>query len=133
MESHPFRILQHCSELNMSNDTANFAAQWPETMSAFRADAPEITRAFGTMFQSLMKDGAISAMHKELIAVAIGVATHCKPCIFAHVEKALKSGATPEQVRDAVGVAVMMGGGPAYTHAAIAIEAIRHFSAAATK
>lgn len=116
----------------MTTDAATFTAQWPETMAAFRADAPEITRAFGSMFQSLMKDGALSATQKELIAVAIGVATHCKPCIYAHVEKSLKSGATPEQVRDAVGVAVMMGGGPAYTHAAIAVEAIRHFTASAT-
>lgn len=112
----------------MPTDAATFATRWPTTAALLRTDAPEIARAFGSMFQPLMKEGALAVKQKELIALAIGVAVHCEPCIHAHVEKALKSGATPEEMREAIGVAVMMGGGPAYTHAAMAMEAIRHYA-----
>jgi alkylhydroperoxidase/carboxymuconolactone decarboxylase family protein YurZ len=40
------------------------------------------------------------------------------------VEKALKSGATREQVLEAAGVAVMMQGGPTYTYLPTVVEAL---------
>lgn len=82
-------------------------------------------RAFGPFFGTLMKEGALSVKHKELIALGIAVAVHCEPCIEAHVDKAMKAGATEAEMMEAAGVGVMMGGGPAYTHAAVAAEVIR--------
>ncbi|MBI1302372.1 MAG: hypothetical protein GC172_01050 [Phycisphaera sp.] len=99
-------------------------------MNAMKA-APggaDIGRAFGPFFQGLMKDttaeGGLSAKQKELIALAIGVASRCESCIYAHVEKCLKAGASPREVMDAAGVAVMMGGGPVYTYATVVSEAL---------
>jgi AhpD family alkylhydroperoxidase len=37
-----------------------------------------------------MAEGAISAKHKELIALAIGVSQHCSGCIGFHVKALLK-------------------------------------------
>jgi len=80
-----------------------------------KTHAPEIGRAFAPFFQALMKEGALTVKQKELIAVGISVAIRCDGCIDAHVEKAMKAGASREEVLEAAGVAVMMGGGPAYT------------------
>jgi alkylhydroperoxidase/carboxymuconolactone decarboxylase family protein YurZ len=44
--------------------------------------------------------------------------------MYAHVEKALKAGATREQVMEAAGVVVMMQGGPAYTALPKVVEAL---------
>ncbi|MBL0927616.1 MAG: carboxymuconolactone decarboxylase family protein [Phycisphaerales bacterium] len=100
-------------------------------MGAAKAANPEIGKAFGPFFQGLMKDGALTAKQKELIAVGIAVAVRCEPCIYSHVEKCLKMGATAAEVMEAAGVAVMMGGGPAYTHTSVVAAALKHLESAA--
>jgi alkylhydroperoxidase/carboxymuconolactone decarboxylase family protein YurZ len=52
------------------------------------------------------------------------MALRCDSCIYAHVEKALKAGATSAQVLEAAGVVVMMQGGPAYTYLPKVVEAL---------
>lgn len=94
---------------------------------AMKARAPEIGKAFGQMFQALMKDGALSVKQKELIALGIGVAVRCEPCIHLHVEKSLHAGATSAEIMEAAGVAVMMGGGPVSTYAPVVAAALDHF------
>lgn len=114
----------------MNNNAAEFYESWPTTMNAMKKRAPDIGRAFGPFFQQLMKDGALPNKEKELIAVGISIALRCEPCIYSHVEKALKAGATSEQIMEAAGVAVMMQGGPAYTYSPIAAAAVEHFEQA---
>lgn len=118
----------------MMSDAKQFYETWPATMSAAKALAPEIGKAFGQFFQGLMRDnqadGGLNVKQKELIALGIGVASRCEPCIYAHVEKCLKAGATTREVIDAAGVAVMMGGGPVYTYTPIVAAALKHFEAA---
>ncbi|GMV25525.1 MAG: hypothetical protein AMXMBFR58_15560 [Phycisphaerae bacterium] len=117
----------------MRHDAAKFYETWPGAMGLAKAKGPEIGKAFGPFFQGLMKDGGeggLSARHKELIAMAIGVAVRCDACIFTHVEKCLKAGATPKEIMDAAGVAVMMGGGPVYTYTSVVAAALEHFEKA---
>ena len=71
-----------------------------------------------------MKEGAISLKEKELIALGIGVAMHCEPCIRMHTQKCLAAGATKEQILEAASVAVVMAGGPAYTHVPLVIDTL---------
>ncbi|MCC6322074.1 MAG: carboxymuconolactone decarboxylase family protein [Phycisphaerales bacterium] len=97
-------------------------------MGAAKAAAPDIGKAFGPFFQTLMKDGALSVKVKELVALGIAVALRCEPCIYAHVEKCLKNGATRADVMEAAGVAVMMGGGPTYTYTPIVAAALNHLA-----
>lgn len=112
----------------MNHDASSFYESWPTHMNAMKAKAPEIGKAFGGMFQALMKDGNLSVKQKELIAVGIAVAIHCEPCIYTHVDKCLKHGATPAEIMEAAGVGVVMGGGPAYTYATIVSAALDHFA-----
>jgi AhpD family alkylhydroperoxidase len=105
---------------------------WPRTMERMKAAAPEIGRGFAAMFQTLMKDGALSVREKELIALGIGLAARCEPCIYAHVEKCVKAGATREQILEAAGVAVVMHGGPAYTHVPEVVDALDSINARAS-
>jgi AhpD family alkylhydroperoxidase len=65
-----------------------------------------------------MKEGSITKMHKELIAVGISAYVYCEPCITWHVREALNSGVTDEQVVEAIEVAIEMGGGPVVTRSA---------------
>lgn len=116
----------------MQQNAGEFYKTWPSTMNAMKQRAPEIGRAFAPFFMGLMKDGALANREKELIAVGISVSIRCEPCIYSHVEKALKAGASSEQIMEAAGVAVMMQGGPAYTYTPVVAAALEHFEKAAS-
>lgn len=108
----------------MIPDPKHFYENWSKASGSVRNRAPDISKAFGPFFQTLMKDGALNVKHKELIALGIGISERCAPCIYLHVEKSLQAGATPEEIMDATGVAVMMGGGPASTYASVVAAAL---------
>jgi AhpD family alkylhydroperoxidase len=84
--------------------------------------APEIHDAFQTFSASVFADGALPAKTKQLIAVAVAHVTQCPYCIRGHTRQALRQGATPKEVMEAIWVAAEMRAGGAYAHAAIAIE-----------
>lgn len=92
---------------------------------------PDQMRGFGDLHRSAMADGALSSAHKELIALAIGIAQRCEDCVTLHTHDALRAGATHEEICEAIGVAVMMGGGPASTMATRAAAALEEFESAA--
>ncbi len=72
-------------------------------------------------------DGALDAKTKELMALAIGIAVRCDGCIAFHVHDALEAGATEDEIVDTIGVAIMMGGGPAVVYGSAALEALKQF------
>jgi AhpD family alkylhydroperoxidase len=102
----------------------DFYQEAPAKVEKTKKAAASTVTAFGGMFQKIMTDGAVSLREKELIALSIAVAVHCSPCIYAHVKKCLDTGSTKEQIIEAVSVAVVMGGGPAYMHVMEVVEAI---------
>ena len=108
----------------MTSNAKNHYETWPAIMKDMKQQAPDIAQGFGAMFQKLMGEGALSVREKELIATAIGLSLRCEPCIYAHVEKALKAGATREQLLEMAGVVVVMQGGPGYTHVPELIDAM---------
>jgi AhpD family alkylhydroperoxidase len=108
----------------MSSDTKNFYQDWPKRMSKAKLLAPDAAKNFAALFQAVMGQGELSVRDKELVALGIGMALRCDPCVYAHTEKALKAGATPAQIAETAGVVVMMQGGPAYTYLPKIAEAL---------
>jgi AhpD family alkylhydroperoxidase len=53
---------------------------------------------------------------KQLIAMAEAHVTQCPWCIEGHVKAARRAGASPEQIMEAIWVAVEMRAGAAYAH-----------------
>lgn len=86
--------------------------------------SPEQTDAFKAFSRSVFADGALPAKTKQLIAVAAAHVTQCPYCINAHTDGALSSGATPEEIMEAIWVAAEMRAGAAYAHSALALERI---------
>jgi len=108
---------------------AEFFGQWTADRQKMKEQTPDIARSFSALHQTLMKEGALSVREKELIALGIGLAIRCTPCIDLHVQGCLKAGATREQILEAAGVVVVMQGGPAYTHVPKVIQAWDHLQA----
>jgi AhpD family alkylhydroperoxidase len=96
----------------------------------FKSSNPDTLNGFNAMAKAAMQPGAIDALHKELIALAIGVAARCDGCIGFHVKALVRMGMTHEQLMETLGVAVYMGGGPSLMYAAEAIRAHEEFTAA---
>jgi len=89
-----------------------------------RQAAPEVMRTFSDMARAAHVGNSLDGKTKELIALAIGVATRCTPCIAYHAEGAIKQGASRSDVAEALAMAIYMGAGPSVMYAAEALEAV---------
>ena len=96
-----------------------------------RADIPDTMKGFDAMAVAAMRDGALSEKSKELIALALGVASHCDGCLGFHVKALVRLGASRAEVEEALGVAIYMGGGPSLMYAADALAAFEELAAPA--
>jgi len=97
-------------------------------LASLRANAPAMMKGFGDLGRASMADGVLDKKTKELIALALGVAARCDPCIGYHAQALVKLGATRQELDEMLGVVVYMGGGPALMYAASAIAAFEEFS-----
>lgn len=88
---------------------------------------------FGQLHKQAMAEGALSTKIKELITLSISITSRCEGCIAVHVRGALRAGATRQEVLEAIGVAVYMGGGPAMVYGCEAYEALGQFEAATAR
>jgi AhpD family alkylhydroperoxidase len=79
--------------------------------------------AFDAFGKAVFADGALPARTKQIIAVAVAHVTQCPYCIKGHTRAALRAGATPEELMEAIWVAAEMRAGAAYAHAALMLDA----------
>jgi len=109
---------------------------WTKSLSAelrnLRGGAPEVMKAFSSLAQAALTQGALDPKTKELIALAIGVAVRCDDCIAFHVKAAVDQGASREEILETLGMAVYMGAGPSAMYASHALGAYTQFAAAKT-
>jgi AhpD family alkylhydroperoxidase len=108
----------------MPDKTLQFLEKFRGDLERMRVAAPGVVKGFGGLFQAVMKDGALKTKEKELVALGIAVAQRCEPCINLHVQKCLEAGNSAAEILEAAGVAVMMQGGPAYTHIPVVVDAL---------
>ena len=92
-------------------------------LAPLRKDTPDVSRGFGALSQAALADGALDKKTKELIAMALGVAARCDPCLGFHAQALVKLGCTRAELQDMLSVCVYMGGGPALMYAANALAA----------
>ena len=104
---------------------------YPKRLEKFEKNAhslataqPSVMKAFWGLHAASVSPGALDSKTKELIALAISVSARCDDCIAHHTKDALDAGATKEEIVDALGVAVLMGGGTSVVYATHAMEAL---------
>jgi AhpD family alkylhydroperoxidase len=100
-------------------------------LATLRTSTPEVMKSFNELGRAATANGALDAKTKELIALALGVASRCDPCIGFHAKALVKLGATRQELDETLGVTTYMGGGPSLMYAASAIAAFDEFAAAA--
>lgn len=109
----------------MTDDTyASMRKRINKANAGFRKGQPDTFKGFNLIHEQAMAEGALDHKTKELVAVALSVASRCDPCIAFHVPAAMRLGATREEIMEVLSVAVMMGGGPSLMYAAHTMEVV---------
>lgn len=101
-----------------------YPAATRELAQARRELAPEAQAAFDAFSRVVFADGALSAKMKQIVAVAVAHVTQCPYCIKGHTKAALRAGATPQELMEAIWVATEMRAGAAYAHSALTLATL---------
>ncbi|MBN0049069.1 carboxymuconolactone decarboxylase family protein [Streptomyces actuosus] len=92
-----------------------------------RRAIPQVYEGYKQLHEGALAAGALDAKTKELIALAIAVSKECDGCIAAHAQGAVRRGADEQEAAEAIGVAVLMNGGPGTVYGPRAFAAFREF------
>ena len=84
--------------------------------------APLAVKRFFALDQDVYADGALSKTTKELLGLVASTVLRCNDCISYHLIEAVASGASDEEIEEALGVAMIVGG-------SITIPHLRHAKA----
>lgn len=94
--------------------------------NAMRQDlGKENLDAWRQFSKQVFADGALPGKTKQLIAVAVAHVTQCPYCIRAHTQQAVTSGATPQEIMEAIWVAAEMRAGAAVAHSTLALDVLQ--------
>ncbi len=93
-----------------------------------RRAIPGVYAGFRDLHHAAFAPGALDTRTKELMAMAISVTEQCDGCIASHARGAVMAGATKEEAAEAIGVAILMNGGPATIYGPRAYAAFCEFA-----
>lgn len=116
------------STVESSNHYHEVAADLRLPTRELRKAIPDTWAGFAQLHQGAIAEGALPTKVKELMALVVGVVKHCDGCVAYHARGAAAAGATEAEVVEALGVALLMEGGPASVWAPRALEAFREFA-----
>lgn len=104
-------------------------AELREPSRALRRAIPDVLAGFAQLHEAALRPGALDTKSKELMALAIAVSKRCDGCIAAHARGSVRAGASEAEIAEAIGVAVLMNGGPATVYGPRAFAAAQEFLA----
>ena len=67
---------------------------------------PRFREIYFQFYKETYKPSAIDRKNKELVAIGASLAAKCQGCLEGHIKKALKFGATPEEISEAIAIAI---------------------------
>ncbi len=73
-------------------------------------------------------DRNLEKKYKLLIGIAISIIKNCESCLEWHISEALNSGATKEQILEAIEVSYKMGGGPSIVSSRFALKIMEYYN-----
>lgn len=112
----------------MSKSFTTITRDVAKGLGSMRKEIPETIQGFNALAKAALSPGVLSALDKELIALAIGVASRCDACIGFHVKALIRLGVSRAQLMETLAVCTYMGGGPTLMYAAEAVRAYEELS-----
>ena len=110
-------------------------ADWKKTLydntvavGALAGANPGIRTALQGLNAAATSKNALDDKTRELIALAVAATTRCEGCIAAHAEKAVKAGASREELLETLTMAIALNAGAAVVYSSRILEAFDQFS-----
>ena len=90
----------------------------------YKAETPDILSSFLAFDKSVFAEEgrAIPLKYRELMAVAVALATQCVYCIESHSQRAAKEGASEAELAEAAWVATAIRAGGGFAHGRLAFK-----------
>lgn len=99
-----------------------------KTMPELGQRIPDVIAHFSSLIATASREGALDKKTKELIAIGITVASRCDGCVAFHTKALVDLGVTQQELAEALGVAILMGGGPSFMYAIQTWNAYNEFT-----
>jgi AhpD family alkylhydroperoxidase len=97
-------VSEKIKETNEPEDDG--APRPPEETGSYSMVEPRFRELYFRFYKETYKPSTLDRKTKELIAIAASLASHCQGCLEGHIQKALKSGATREEISEAIIIAL---------------------------
>lgn len=99
-----------------------------KTAHSYYQERSKVYNAYIDLERQAFSPGKLEKKFKELIAIGISIHSNCESCMEWHIKEALHSGSTKEQVIEAIGVGMEMGGGPATVSSRFAMKVLEYYT-----
>jgi AhpD family alkylhydroperoxidase len=77
-----------------------------EETGSYSMVEPRFREVYFRFYKETYKPSVIDRKTKELIAIAASLTAHCRGCLNGHIKKALKLGATREEISETIAIAL---------------------------
>jgi len=99
---------------------------------SYYQERSKVYNAFIDMENQAYAVGKLGKKYKEMIAIGISIHINCESCLEWHIREALNAGAVKDEIIEAIGVGIEMGGGPATVSSRFAMKVLEYHSKEST-
>lgn len=78
----------------------------PEQTGSYSMVPPAFREIYFQFYKETYKPSVLDRKTKELVAISASLAAKCQGCLEGHIRKALKFGATREEIGEAIAIAI---------------------------
>ena len=84
----------------------NGGAKPPEQTGSYSMVDPRFREIYFQFYKETYKPSVLDRKTKELVAISASLAAKCQGCLEGHIKKALKFGASREEISEASAIAI---------------------------
>jgi len=78
----------------------------PDQTGSYSMVSPRFRDVYFQFYKETYKPSVLDRKTKELVAIAASLAAKCQGCLEGHIKKALKFGATREEISESIAIAI---------------------------
>jgi AhpD family alkylhydroperoxidase len=87
-------------------DDNGVAPKAPEQPGSYSMVDPRFREIYFQFYKETYKPSVLDRKTKELVAISASLAAKCQGCLEGHIKKALKFGASREEISEAIAIAI---------------------------
>ena len=84
----------------------NGAPKPPEQSGSYSMVDPRFREIYFQFYKETYKPSVLDRKTKELVAISASLAAKCQGCLEGHIKKALKFGASREEISETIAIAI---------------------------